>query len=385
MNILIIGTNTINKGAELMLYAVLQQIRQMAPDAIVHVPYSGIPQGLKYIETPLEIRYLPGFKLNKWYHKLHLDGICRRLRLPYPWFSDLYPQKKIDVVIDAGGFQFSDQFWADDDLINRWLYFITRSKKNGTKLIFLPQAYGPFKTGKWIPVVQSIANNADLMFVREQISSKHLTEIGIPPMPHIHIAPDFTSILNGKIDVKFEHLKGQVGVIPNIQMINNKICTFEDYIKYLSCIIATIKKNGRKVFLLNHEGKRDYDLCKRIVKSLANDIEIVSDLPALQIKGIIAQSYLMISSRFHGVASALSCSVPCLATSWSHKYELLFAEYGVPDSILSMNIEKDRLIIESLLQSDVNSSVRTLLKKRKMIIDKKTNDMWTITWSCINK
>lgn len=384
MNILIIGTNSINKGAELMLYAVLQQIEQRMPNAIVYFPYVGIPQGLKYIKTKLRFRYLPGILLNKWYHKLHIEGICRRLHLPYPWFSDLYPQKKIDVIIDAGGFQFSDQFWTDTDLVNKWLYFIEKAKKNSSKLIFLPQAYGPFKKGGWNPVVKSIANNADLMFVREEVSSSYLMEIGIPNKSNIHIAPDFTSLVKSTPDLKFNYVKNQVAIIPNIQMINNKICTLKEYINYLTDIINIIEEKGQKVFLLNHEGVRDYDLCKHIVTMLGKDIEIVSNLSALQIKSIISQSYLVISSRFHGVASALSCSVPCLATSWSHKYELLFSEYGQTNSILSMDAQKDSHIIESFLEPQNNETIRYKLQIHKPIIDKKTNAMWSLVWSSIN-
>ena len=56
-----------------------------------------------------------------------------------------------------------------------------------------------------------------------------------------------------------------------------------------------------------------------------------------KLKALISTAYLCVTSRFHGVASALNSCVPCLATSWSHKYEELFRDYGMTDCVLDLN------------------------------------------------
>ena len=57
-----------------------------------------------------------------------------------------------------------------------------------------------------------------------------------------------------------------------------------------------LKDLNQEDFYLNHEGSEDLDLIKQI-NTL--DLPIFTDLNAEQIKNIIGQSKLLISSRFH--------------------------------------------------------------------------------------
>lgn len=97
-----------------------------------------------------------------------------------------------------------------------------------------------------------------------------------------------------------------------------------DYIHFLCSIIEHVKAKGYNVFMLNHEGELDLSLCNDVNSLLDSKIEIVTGLNALEIKGVISQCYFLISSRYHGIVNALNTGVPCVATSWSHKYKELF-------------------------------------------------------------
>jgi len=44
-----------------------------------------------------------------------------------------------------------------------------------------------------------------------------------------------------------------------------------------------------------------------------------------------------VSSRFHGLISALSAAVPALACGWSHKYAELMSDYGCPEFNVDLN------------------------------------------------
>ena len=119
--------------------------------------------------------------------------------------------------------------------------------------------------------------------------------------------------------------------------------------------------------------------CKERFK---DNIESVIRLNALEIKGLIANSYLCISSRFHGVVSALNSGVPCLSTSWSHKYQELYKDYNQHDCILSVeNLETDIKRIKHLIEPNNNKAIRMILNKYAKQNISKTQEMWKLIWS----
>ena len=382
MRILITGTNTINKGAELMLYAILQEIEKVIPNVEVFFPYSGIPEGIKYINTTVNFKKLPGYLLYKYFKKLKGEGIFRRLNLKYPYFTDLYPHKNIDVVLDAGGFQFSDQFWIDDITVKRWQNFLTKLHERGCAIIFLPQAFGPFHNPVWYPLIKTLGENADIVMPRENISKTYLSELNFPTNK-LKVYPDFTSLVKGIFPKKYESLKGGIAIIPNTQMIITGKIDKNSYTHYIKKIVQKVRMTNRPIYFLNHEGNRDYELCLAINEQLTEKIPIINHLTALEVKGLIASCFLVISSRFHGVASALSSGVPCLATSWSHKYELLYKEYLQQGCLLDINDYSTLQSINSYLDFRNNETIRQALISQKPIIDQKVKEMWNLVWSYI--
>jgi colanic acid/amylovoran biosynthesis protein len=109
MRIQIDGTNTVNKGAELMLYAVLQEIERQYPKAEVF--YNRIGEKSSYIQTSLNFKTRPfSNTLIPALNKFKASGILRRLSLPYSFFTQKYAMANMDIILDAGGFQFSDQW-----------------------------------------------------------------------------------------------------------------------------------------------------------------------------------------------------------------------------------------------------------------------------------
>lgn len=379
MKIVLWGVETYNKGAELMLYAILQEIERKFPDAMVYIPYSRCKQGLDYIKTSLDFRYTP---FSKFIYKTHLISIFKRLHLPSDWLALANIVKRCDWFIDGSGFAFSDQINIRDERVKMWKTMLESLRKQGSKIVFLPQAFGPVDKANTKKALKLISDNALLIMPREQVSYKYLEQSGIVDMSKVVQYTDFTSLVEGVFPTKYEYLKDGICIIPNMRMIDRGSISYEDYITLLTSIIVQSKKTCRPVYLLNHEGKKDEQLAYKCKESIGNGVEVVTGLNALEVKGLISSAYLVVTSRFHGLASALNCCVPCLATSWSHKYKELLRDYSLSDCILPLNNnDKVAEIVSSFLEQQKNKDVRYLLETQMSKIKAQSQEMWDAIWS----
>ena len=117
-------------------------------------------------------------------------------------------------------------------------------------------------------------------------------------------------------------------------------------------------------------------------ESIGGDVEVLTSLNALEVKGMIASAYMVVTSRFHGLASALNSCVPALATSWSHKYEELYRDYGLEGYVLPLN-STDAAIkrVKDLLDENENKRIRQHLAVEVPRIKAETRQMWEHIWS----
>lgn len=380
MKIILSGVETNNKGAELMLYAILQEIERVYPDSDVYLPYFAVNQGLSYIKTSLRLHFCPYGKIKSKFRIV--IGLLRRLRLVSTSFYETFKVNNANYFIDASGFCFSDQLPMTDLSIMLWEKTLKYQHEQGTKIVFLPQSYGPAEKEKTKKILKYIDNYSDIIMVREETSWNYLKESKVIDMNKAVQFPDFTIFVHGTILSKYKHLKGGVCIIPNSRMLEKNIIDFEQYTEALSLIIETVINKGKVPFLLCHEDKSDTILVKKIKKKLGNKIEAIIGLNALEVKGIISQSYLCISSRYHGVVSSLNSTVPCLSTSWSHKYFDLFKAYGLEDCILDLsNISNCLDKIEDFLTSSKNNLIKEKIKKTLPNLESQIENMWNKVWN----
>lgn len=382
MKIVLSGVETNNKGAELMLYAILQEIERKWPKAEVYIPPYRVKQGLDYVKTNLNFRYTSNPLLSKLIRKFRIEGISRELHISPSILARLDIVKGAEWFIDGSGFAFGDQFKLTDAHISLWRYRLKPLKDNGCKVVFLPQALGPAEKPVTKKAFAILSKYASVIMPREQVSYNYVKESGVVDMSKVRMFTDFTSLVEGTLPKGYEHLKDGICVIPNMQMIRKKKITYEDYISLLTAIIEKARKSGHPVYLLNHEGINDEELCYRCKESLGGTIDVVTGINALEVKGLIATAYGVITSRFHGLASALNSCVPSLATSWSHKYEELFRDYGITDSVLPLdNLDKAQEKVDNLLDTHNNAEIRAKLYGAVPQIKAQTREMWKVVWN----
>lgn len=338
MYIQIDNAGFINKGAELMLLAIIDRVKKedsLKPKFVKGANCQGTPEQIMQAGL-FQIVNLQRYKV-KWEN--HFDQ--KRLE-PY----GLAKKESVNLILDAGGFQFGDQ-WAygySKESNQKICEYYKGYKKQGTKVIFLPQAFGPFKQALALDRIQRVAEYAELIYAREQTSYNYLKVI-FGTDERIRLAPDFTILIEPLAHKKLvESSANAVCLIPNARMTDKTDSSVANsYQQYLLETAEMILSRNEKLVLLNHEGNGDWKLIQSIQQKLGeNNSQIIAlnNLNALEVKAVIGSCKLLITSRFHGLVSGLNQQVPSLCTSWNHKYEELLNDYVVHDNILDTTDKK---------------------------------------------
>lgn len=376
MRIQIDGIGTKNKGAELMLYAILEQIEQRYPNSeIILNTRNGNP---KEINTKLKLKKRFLLRLSNY-----IDIGFQKIGIPLLRLSTFYPEKGINVVFDASGFRFGDQWNQSDFYLKRQEQYFKLLKKENTTIILLPQAFGPFNTMFGKRSAQIINNYVDCIFAREKDSYNYLIEAGVNENK-VTVCTDFTNIVKGESAINESEY---ICIIPNKKMITETRLSFQEYVLFISKIVRILLSKKKKVILLNHEDQGDLEICNKINEEVDNEIQIIDNKNAKEIKGIIGNSYAVISSRFHGVASSLCQAIPCLATSWSHKYKLLFKDYNLSDYIIHVGIDDEQLeyMINKVIETDKNNNLRSHLELKSNELKGDTKKMWSNIFARVDR
>ncbi|WP_028771775.1 polysaccharide pyruvyl transferase family protein [Shewanella waksmanii] len=374
MMIEIKGSQFVNKGAELMVHAVIQQIKQRWPEAELvmaanpNSPYVeraklGAYQKLSLRKNIVDLNII-SYKLPKKF----------RHWLKHKW--GIITEADITHVFDASGFAYGDQ-WGSLT-IKALAGEISRSKAHGQTYIFLPQALGPFTRTKDVSYLKRVLPEADLICAREDSSFKHVRDL-IGDSPNLYKFPDFTNLVKGVLPEYFVDGQDKVLIIPNSNMIssrNNHSAWKENYLRVLNEAVSVVESRGLKAVLLNHEGTGDGEICDQVNQAAGGRLELIHEPNPLKVKGIIGASHAVICSRFHGCVSALSQGVPCIGTSWSHKYERLYEEYLQSECLIQPEISKEDLsktldIALELSNGQAQVEVRNAMKTQ-------SEDLWQV-------
>lgn len=369
----------VNKGAELMLHAALQKLRARYPDAT----YVMAPTPAK-AEQPFRKLVQLGFYPKAWLWRYGIQWGTLANFAPRP-LREMYGvvlDKEVDVVIDAAGFAYSDQ-WGENPCAEL-AQSTRRWKKSGTRVILLPQALGPFESEKNQAAMKSVVQNVDLIFPRERVSYEHLTRL-VGEQAKIKQSPDFTNLVSGVLPPGFDVEQNRFCIVPNCRMLDKTDQkTREAYLPFLiTCTRYLLKKNA-KPFVLVHEGKDDQRLAEQLSAAVGG-IPIVQESGALEIKGILGACSGTLGSRFHGLVSALSQGVPALATGWSHKYQMLFEDYGFPDGLVEVTTDEAEIQRKIDLVTDDAERIKTLIQSRTDQLKQQSERMWQEVFAVIDQ
>jgi polysaccharide pyruvyl transferase WcaK-like protein len=340
-NILITGVGRHNFGAELMLRSVLYHAKRdvtfvVEPSANALPPEFYTSLGIR----PLEILKIRGIRISSIF-KL----IPKRFRSLF----GLVGLKEIDIVIDASGFAYSNQ-WGNQAFKSLRYYL-----KLNCNYVMLPQAFGPFEGID--------RTNLELLkrvniFSRDSVSYDHLKKIGVEST----IAPDFTSVYvrNYADTIRDNSIQDYFAIVPNVRMLDKTDMAYKDFLVELA---AHFKKLGQVIVI--YQSQED-QVC---FSDLLRDYNSVSPKNALEYIGVLDNAKVIFSSRYHGCAIGLALGKPVFCRGWSHKYLELYKEYGIERLMLNSIDELE--ILQSPLE--MNLILKSITQHNEVLEHKISN------------
>jgi len=365
------GTGTHNRGAELMAIAISERIKVSYPNAIIIVS-----SNFGSFEEIRKHGFFTSLSIESRQKKSLLSLIKSLLN------RKLIQPKNVDVILDASGFAFSDQ-WGEGPA-KRLFDKANKVDRSSQTLILLPQALGSFEKIEVKKTINNLFNRASLVFARDNQSYGYAREI-ISESQKLKKSPDFTISIKPKADNQIKLLENFVGIVPNIRMFD-KSNNPQQYISFLQRSINLIKENKLNPVFIIHDAKED----RQIIEALGADFK---NLPVFQhedprvLKWMLGQAQFVIGSRFHALVSSMSQGVPCIGAGWSHKYPELFSDFSNREALID-DLSNFKLLEEQILKlSDINYRSQKVIEisRAANVLKNQIDDMWSLVEEKINE
>ena len=339
-NIIIVGGELFNKGAQAMTFTVVDQIKRRFPDKNIYLFSAQVDRTDKE-ESIYNFNILP------------YDDMGAKIRLLSPLdklFNSKYKRlenrvkeaiKNADFFVDISGYALSSQLGWCTSL--DYLLKIIIAKKYSIPYYIFPQSIGPFdyplKYKIFLyPLLKLYLKYPDRIFIREKeglMWVRKFTKKNVEKSYDIVLQSkefNLTNIYNK--GVRFKDMKiesNSVGIIPKLNVIE-RANPDEIYSVYGSLINRLIDAQ-KTVYILRHSYE-DLEVCERI-KIFFPDNESVrlipDDLNAIELENIIKQFDFIIASRYHSIIHSYKNGIPALVIGWATKYFELLENFDQRD------------------------------------------------------
>ena len=371
-----------NFGNESTLQAMLFHVRRLLPDAELCCICTG-PVGTAATHN---IATLPISRpiLEAWKPRNRVARMLRTLVIGVPseiyrWFEGLVTLNGTDVLIVPGTGLVTDAYslrgWGPYSLF-KWSLL---AKMRGCKLLVVSVGAGPIygRLGRFL--VKSALGMADFRSYRDESSLHYLKSIGFEPTTD-RVYPDLAFSLPQAL---IPHSNNQnrrrrvvgLGVMLDAGMYSVEkpdIKTCRNYLENLAIFVGWLLAHEYDVRLLIG------DLCdrpvieefkcmlkERLPEYEANRIFDDEVLSTDQLLSQLADTDLVVATRFHNVLLALLNNKPVVAISFHHKVASLMSSRGLSEYCLDINDLKADKLIEQFRQLEKNAEGLKPMIRRK--------------------
>jgi hypothetical protein len=357
----------LNKGAELMLKAIHTELGRIDSSAAIALrpgKSAAFAQRMQYAA----FQKIGGTKgpLN-WSRAAELIPGTIKRNLGLVTDRDLFG------ILDASGYAYGGDW--NPAMLAHAADQAKRMQRKGGIFIALPQAFGVFDTAFKIRKIKEMTAAADIVFARDEKSREHLAAAKVE-INKIAVFPDFTATVPPS-EVELP-CAGYACIVPNTKVISKMNRNNADktlYLSFLEKCILHLRKKGLIPYFLLHHFKDDSAICDMVNSRLMDPVILINQPDPRKIKHILGNATVNICSRYHACVSSLSEGVPTLATSWSHKYEMLYNDYNLSELIIK-DYEKAEKVADYVISNHQILCERLHASTKQVIC--KINEMWSL-------
>lgn len=363
MRVVIVGSVVANGGDAAIMHAQLELVRVAFPGVVIAIHDS---------HPAVARRRFPGMEVHPWLW----DGLTvptgiplpRRLRraanrmiraavLNYVARTDLSDARRIvrgalrsladaDLVAYTGG----------TSLIERYpmapkLFELRMARLLQRRVVLLPGSLGPFERRENQDAMRAVVEDARLVLLRDQRSKEHLSSIGAR-LARIRMVPDVVFALAAPGAVR-RLAEGAVPAGAPRIAVSVRDCTaffpkdksngqnaYEDAVAYLVTHLS--RGRGADVtFVSTCQGIPGYAfddsrVARSVAARLPGDVSVhidPDDHAAAELRDILGNMDLLVSTRLHGAILALMAGTPVLPIAYEFKTDEVMQEAGLGEFV----------------------------------------------------
>lgn len=372
MKFLITGAQFANKGAQALLFSMINEIKEYRNDSEIY--YLPLDNYMKYDPKKYQFNIVYGYwdaieyennpKMRVW---LIIRSVLRKIikRKAAVSLQELKELHKIirdiDVVIDVSGFQLTSKFSIEKNI--QFLNYTEMAKRHDKKIIYMPQSFGPFdykeNCENMSLKIKNTLIKADLIFAREKEGYILLTEkLGLE---NVKLYPDIvlqSAEINWK-NIYYEKPVPQipkisngekVGIVPNTETFRHG--NEESILKLYKKIIQKICKDGKKIYIFRHSN--DLEVCKKIYSMVSDNPNVFlleNDFNCLEYSEFVKQFEYIIASRYHAIIHAYKQNVPAIILGWAIKYTEAAKLFQQEEYVFDITSSQNLLFPESIFKA----------------------------------
>jgi len=353
-----------NKGAASMLESIVNNVKRDCPDATFDLltvyPGEDIKQNtydyVKIVSNTPEQMIFFAFPLAILYWLFRWCSPIANLILKNKILASL---KTSRVVVDATGVSFVDSRGMALSLYN--FGCISVPLLLGCKTIKFSQAMGPFKKPVNRLLAKLTLRHLTKICARGSVTEGYLKELGLKNVALCAdgalVMPDDEAAVAQVSEVfAADPFYAKKPVAFSISSVVYQYCLKHeiDYVGTMAKFIDSVILRGERVIILAQSARQnseklknnDLPICRLVYEKVQQQSAcklLDFEMSAKEIREYIANSHLLVASRFHAMISALHKNVPVMLIGWSHKYKEVLDMYELGEyatDYKSLNFKK---------------------------------------------